>query len=254
MFIDVPGARIFASRSGPTDAPAIVSIGGWIGSSELWLDPLAVLSDTFCTVAYDHRGAGLTICDASTITFDNLVADAVAVMDAFQIERCTLAAESAGAQTALAVAARYPERVDNLVIVDGMYARGVPLENDPFLAGLRSNYGATIERFVQLCVSEPDSGHIRSWGRHILARASQEAAIALRIVGSNTDVSADILRVKQPCLIIHGDEDRIVPIERGEALAAMLPGSRFVRLTGAGHVPTLTRPHEVAAAMREFLC
>ena len=108
MFIEVKGGKLFAIRGGPQSGTAIVAIGGWIGSSELWLEPLASLSDAYVTVSYDHRGAGLSTCAAASITFDALVHDALVVLDAFGIHRCVLAAESAGAQTALAVAARYP--------------------------------------------------------------------------------------------------------------------------------------------------
>jgi pimeloyl-ACP methyl ester carboxylesterase len=130
------------------------------------------------TVAYDHRGSGLSLCEAGSITFDHLVSDALAVLDAFGIDRCVLAAESAGAQTALAVPARFPSRVSHLVIVDGMYSRGVAVDADPFLQGLRLAYPATFERFVQLCVPEPGSEHIKAWGRKVLARADASAAIA----------------------------------------------------------------------------
>ena len=253
MFIEVPGAKLFAVRSGPSRGTAIVAIGGWIGSSELWQEPLADLSDSYITVTYDHRGSGLTVCDTDSITFDNLVSDVLAVLNAFGISRCVLAAESAGAQTALAVAARFPDKVSHLIIVDGMYSRGVAVENDPFLQGLRSAYPATIERFVQLCVPEPASEHIKAWGRKILMRAEASAAIALRIVGSATDVTADLKRITQPVLVIHGDMDKIVPLESGRALAAALSDSEIQILEGCGHVPTLTQPKKVADAMRAFL-
>ena len=253
MFIEVNGAKLFAIRSGPAQGTAIVAIGGWIGSSELWQAPLADLSDAFTTVTYDHRGSGLTVCDPDAITFDNLVADVLAVLKAFGISRCVLAAESAGAQTALAVAARFPDKVSHLIIVDGMYSRGVTLENDPFLQGLRSAYPATIERFVHLCVPETESEHIKAWGRKILMRAEASAAIALRIVGSATDVSSDLPRITQPVLVIHGDMDKIVPLESGKALAAALPDAEIQVLEGCGHVPTLTQPGKVADAIRGFL-
>ena len=253
MFIEVPGAKLFASRNGSVRDTAILAIGGWIGSSELWQEPLADLSDTYQTITYDHRGSGLSICEPESITFDNLVADALAVVDAFGISRCVLAAESAGAQTALAVAARFPEKVSHIVIVDGMYSRGIAVESDSFLQGLRSAYPATIERFVQLCIPEPNSEHIKAWGRKILARAEERAAIALRIVGSVTDITQELKRVTQPALVIHGDMDKIVPPEAGRALASALPGSEFLLLEGCGHVPTLTQPKKVADAVRSFL-
>lgn len=253
MFIDVPGAKLFATRSGPAKGTAILAIGGWIGSSELWTEPLAALSDTFATISYDHRGSGLSICHPESITFENLVADAHAVMDAYGIKQCVLAAESAGAQTALAVAARSPERVSHLVIVDGMYARGIAVSNDPFLQGLQANYPATLERFVQLCVPEAESEHVKAWGRKILARAEHEAAIALRMVGSTTDIMADIQVIKQPTLVLHGELDKIVPLDMGIALANALPDAELMVLAGAGHVPTLTQPTRVANAIRDFL-
>ncbi len=253
MFLDVPGAKLFAVRSGPVRATAILAVGGWIGSSELWQEPLAQLSDSYVTVTYDHRGSGLSMCAPESITFENLVADAVAVLDAYGIGRCVLAAESAGAQTALAVAARFPEKVSHLVLVDGMYSRSVAVHNDPFLQGLRSAYPATIERFVQRCIPEPESEHFKAWGRKILARAEESAAIALRILGSATDVSREMKRVTQPVLVIHGDLDTIVPLEAARALAAALPDSELQVLDGCGHVPTLTRPKRVADAMRAFL-
>ncbi len=212
-----------------------------------------MLSDDYVVVSYDHRGTGVSVSSADAITFDNLVADALAVLDAHGVDQCVLAAESAGAQTALAVAARYPERVTHLVIVDGMYSRGVAVDDDPFLQGLRSNYRATIERFVQLCVPEPDSEHIKEWGRKLLARASPEAAIALRIVGAETNVAGDIARVSQPTLVLHGALDKIVPLDRASELVKALSKAELAILDDAGHVPTLTRPIEVANVIRSFL-
>lgn len=253
MFIDVPGAKLFSVRGGPARGTAILAIGGWIGSSELWQLPLAELSDAYVTLTYDHRGSGLTQCEPASITFENLVADALAVLHAHAIDRCVLAAESAGAQTALALAARFPDKVSHLVVVDGMHSRGIAVDNDPFLKGLHAAYPATLERFVQLCIPEADAEHVKAWGRKILSRADAAAAIALRVVGSTTDVSGDVSRIAQPTLVLHGDLDKIVPPESGKALAAALRDAEFQSLPGCGHVPTLTQPRRVADAMRAFL-
>nr|MCU0898845.1 alpha/beta fold hydrolase [Burkholderiales bacterium] len=106
MFIDVGDAKLYATAFGPRTAPAIVAIGGWIGSWELWAEPFSILSERWRTVAYDHRGSGATVAPVESITFANLVTDLFAVLDAHGIETCTLAAESAGAQTALGAALR----------------------------------------------------------------------------------------------------------------------------------------------------
>jgi pimeloyl-ACP methyl ester carboxylesterase len=253
MFIDVAGGRLYASKYGPAGAPAILGIGGWIGSSELWAEPFSRLSERWRTVAYDHRGAGLADVAIDSITYDNLVADVFAVMDACGIDKCTLAAESAGALTALGAALAKPERITRLVIVDGMFHRGLAPDQDPFLQGLHKAYPQTIEKFIQLCVPEAGAEHIKAWGRQILARARPEGAIALRMLNSAVDIRAELPKIRQPTLILHGELDVIVPAERAKELAAAIPGAKLVMLAGAGHVPTLTRPAEVAAEMEAFL-
>ena len=60
MFITVDEARIFATAFGPLTGPAILGLGGWIGSWELWAEPFSVLSARWHTIAYDHRGSGAT--------------------------------------------------------------------------------------------------------------------------------------------------------------------------------------------------
>ena len=122
-----------------------------------------------------------------SITFERLVYDIFAVMDALKIERCVLAAESAGALTALAAAWRQPDRITGLVLVDALLHQ-LPVEDgNPFLQGLSTSMG-TIDRFVTACVPEPDSDHIKRWGRQILGRASQAAAIALYRSSSEPDL------------------------------------------------------------------
>jgi pimeloyl-ACP methyl ester carboxylesterase len=58
--------------------------------------------------------------------------------------------------------------------------------------------------------------------------------------------------VAVPTLVIHGSDDKIVPLEGGRALAAGIPNSTLVIVEGAGHVPTLTFPLQVADAINSF--
>ena len=100
---------------------------------------------------------------------------------------------------------------------------------------------------------EPDCEHIKAWGRQIIARALPEAAIALRLLGSELDIRSQLPKITQPTLIIHGEQDKIVPLERAKELAAAIPNAELLVLEGAGHVPTLTRPGQVADAIASFL-
>lgn len=196
MFIAAGDALIYPNSFGRATAPVIVGIGGWIGNWELWAEPFAILSQNWRTIGYDHRGVGATIAPPESITSETLVEDVIVVLDACQVEQCVLAAESAGAITALCAALREPRRVSGLVIVDGLYHSHVRSESDPFVVELTG--------------------------------------------------------ISQPALVFHGDADHLIPVEEGRRLAEALPNARFVLLHGAGHVPTLTRPAEIARQINRF--
>lgn len=253
MFIPVPDALLYANAFGPENARAILGIGGWTGSWELWTDTFALLSNTSRTIAFDHRGTGATVCEVSSITFENLVQDVFAVMDAFDIEQCVLAGESAGAAVALSAALKHPERISALVLAGAMYV-AEPLDGpDLFRIGLEKNYVGTIDRFVRACLPEPDSEHFARWGNMILNRAPQDAAIALLDISRNLDLRAQVSQVQQPTLLIHGARDAIVPVHRAQWLAQNIPQAQLHIVDDAGHVPTFTRPNIVANTIREFL-
>lgn len=253
MFIQVSDALLYANAFGPQQARAILGIGGWTGSWELWTDTFALLSDTYRTLAFDHRGTGATMCSVTSITFENLVADVFAVMDAFGIEKCVLAGESAGAAVALSAARQHPERISALVLAGAMYA-SEPLDGpDLFRIGLQQDYVGTLNRFVRACLPEPDSEHFARWGNLILQRAPQEAALALLDINRQLDLRAHVSQIQQPALLIHGAHDAIVPVARAQWLAQNIPHAQLCMIDDAGHVPTFTRPNLVAEAIREFL-
>lgn len=253
MFISHAGAELFTVDFG-SSARTLVAHGGWAGSWELWTEPFGILSKTWRTVGYDHRGTGATLAPAESISVEAMVADLFAVLDALDIETCVLAGESSGAAVVLSATLHQPQRFDGLVIVDGLFHRPAPTSPDPFVLGLEADFDTTIGRFVDWCVldSEPNSAAIRRWGRQILGRSPAASAIRLYQCLYGLDLRPDIARIVQPTLLIHGSEDALVPLADAEWLAAHLPSSRLHVLHGAGHVPTVTRPLEVADAINRF--
>jgi len=87
MFISSNEAKLYTAAFGSAKLPTIVGIGGWIGSWELWAQPLSILSESWRTISYDHRGSGASIAPIQTITYDNLVSDIFTVLDAYEVKR-----------------------------------------------------------------------------------------------------------------------------------------------------------------------
>ncbi|NJM07942.1 alpha/beta hydrolase [Candidatus Gracilibacteria bacterium] len=251
MFITHTDAQLYtvAFGGGPR---TLLALGGWVGSWDLWAETFSVLSRSWRTVAFDHRGCGATIAPIESISLPLMVADVLAVMDALAIDQCVLAAESAGVAVALQAALTAPERFTGLICVAGMYHRAMPVDGDPFVSSLRTAYLATLQRFVDACLSDTDSIALRRWGMQVVARAEQAAAIRLYESLAGLDLRPQVSQIRQPTLILHGSADNIQPLAESEWLAAHIPQSHLTILAGAGHVPTVTRAHEVADAINTF--
>lgn len=250
MFLDLPDAKLFTVSFGPKTAPPILALSGWIGSWEDWLDTFSLLSERWRTISFDHRGSGATIAPAESITFDTLMDDVFAVLDSYGVERCVLAAMSMGTAVAFGAALRHPERFSGIVVVNGFYQRTAPPDTDPFVLGLHHDYSRTLDRFAELCTPEPDSAPIKRWGRQILDRATQQAALALYTMP--LDLRDRLPAITHPTLVIHGDADPLVSVKSAQQLVATLPNARLALIPGAGHVPIMTRPAQVAQEINAF--
>lgn len=249
MFLDLDGVRLHAVSFG--EGPrTFVAIGGWTGSWELWEQPFELLTEAgWRCVAYDHRGSGESPADPSLITVGAMVEEVFGVLDALGIERCLLGGESMGGAIAQYAVVREPERFEGLVLVaPGLTGRW---KADPeFTALCRADYPTAARVFVERCLPEPDSEHLERWGRDILLRAEPEQAARMFEMWEDEGVpELDPRGIELPVLVVHGTHDAVVEIESSRSLAALLPDAELVVLDGAGHVPTVTRPADVVAAI-----
>ena len=253
MFISHDDAQLYWVEFGNSPR-TIVAQGGWAGSWELWTEPFTILSQSWRAAAYDHRGTGVTRATAESISFDVLVSDLFAVLDTLEIERCVLAAESAGVAVVLRAALEQPQRFDGLVLVDGLYYRPMPNGADPFKVGLQTQFEKTIEQFAKACVPQatPNRAAIVEWGIKILRRASPAAAIKLHESMDGVDLRAEVSKIQLPTLILHGALDVIQSPSASEWLAAQMPHAQLQIIPDAGHVPTMTHPQSVARAINSF--
>lgn len=251
MFLAVDGYQLNAVEfgSGPR---TFVAHGGWVGNWELWQEPFRLMQSRWRCVGYDHRGSGASSFPPGSITPESLVDDLFRVLDSFEVGSCVLAGESLGALTCLQAVARDPARFEGLVLVDGVPAASRQT-SVALVEGSRADYPATVRAFVDACVPEPDSEHIRRWGRQILLRAEPEAAARILEAHYEENVTPDLRRISVPTLVIHGERDNIIPADVARAVAASLPDSELVILQGAGHVPTLTRPEDVVDAIESWV-
>jgi pimeloyl-ACP methyl ester carboxylesterase len=228
---------------------------GWVASWDLWLPLIELLQHDWRCVAFDHRGAGASTFPASAITPDALVDDVFRVLDAAGIDRCVIAGESLGCLVVEQAVLRDPSRFLGQVLVGGPApsATRAPEAGEKqraIAAAIHADWPAYVDRFVAACLPEADAAQLHRWGVQTLLPAGPEAGAAM--FAAFAHVAPRLEDIGVPTLVIHGAADAIVPVADGEAAAARIPGAELVVLEGVGHVPPLTRPHEVAEAITEW--
>ena len=221
---------------------------GWVAAWDLWLPTIELLQHDWRCIAYDHRGAGASTFPPEAITAPALVDDVFRVLDALEVEHCVIAGESIGCLVVAQAVLRAPERFRGLVLVGGL-TRGQPLAEQR-AAAARADWPGYVDRFVSACLPEADAGPLHRWGCGTLLPAGPEAAVTM--TAAHEGVAPELERIAVPTLIVHGARDAVAPVEVAREAATRIPEARLVVLDDAGHVPILTRPHQVAGAVSSW--
>lgn len=233
----------------------IVGIAGAFGTCEIWEQPLELLSRTHRVIAYDHFGTGSTHVPAERVTFEEQVLLLESMLDVLAVDRCVLAGDSNMVAVAVEAALRWPHRFDGLVLVSGGVVHTETELVRRFIAGLREDFDATVDIFVGLCLPEDGSGHLRTWLRDIIRRTGGDRAALLLGSFHDVDLAHRLGEVAVPTVVITGEED-VMPsstVALVRAMAERIPDCTLVELPGVGHVPTLSRPREVAEGIEELV-
>ena len=192
--------------------------------------------------------------------FDAAVADIASRLPA----GATLAGWSIGAQLALAVAARHPDKVGKLLLVagttsfvqrDGWPHAMAPATLAEFAAAIRADAAGMLPRFVG--GFNRGDALAKEVTRQILDLADPLPSSDVLDAGLNwlrdVDLRTDATQVRVPTLLLHGDADPLMPAAAAQMLAALIPGAQLELLPACAHAPSLSRPDDFLAAARRFL-
>jgi pimeloyl-ACP methyl ester carboxylesterase/DNA-binding CsgD family transcriptional regulator len=261
-FFRLDGHRIAFAEVGA--GPPLVLPAWWVSNIvEDWKDErFRYLIDALATgrrvIRYDRLGCGMSDRDrpTETLSLDFEVATLGELLDHLGLERVSLLGGSFGGCTAVAYAARNPDRVDR-VVVYGSFANGnrlaPPTVREAMVELVRSHWGLGSRMLADIFVAGGDSDERASFARFQRKSATAEVAVALLDLTFAIDISDDAALLEAPALVVHRRGDRAIPFAAGEALAALAPNAELVALAGDSHMAWFGDADDVLAAIAPFL-
>jgi pimeloyl-ACP methyl ester carboxylesterase len=267
--VEVDGTAVFVHRRGPAGAPKVVLLHGFMVSHWYYRHILPVLAEQFDVVALDLPGFGESDKPLPTrypYSLATLARTVIGLLDRLGIARTAVIGHSMGGGVAIDVAAQAPERIWALVPSSAAaYQPPLPPEAALILAprlgpALFKN-GYTRRRFARdirtMAYRSPDmvpDEMVDFWWERFNRPGGRDAAYAmLRQLARLAPIGERLqLPLRPPTLLVWGEEDRLVPLDRGRRLARDL-GAPLRIVPCTGHTPHEERPEMFLRLVVPFL-
>lgn len=263
------GTKLYYKDWG-TGQPVIL-IHGWPLSSDSWDDQaLALANAGYRTIAYDRRGFGRSGQPWSGYDYDTLADDLAAVIEHTGAQDAMVAGFSMGGGEVARYMSRHagkgiskavlvssvvpymlktqdnPEGVDPSVF-DGM-TKSMKEDRAKFFAGFfKDFYGVGL-------ISHPTSDEVIQWSCNVAMRASIKATLECAKAFATTDFRPDMAAFRVPTLVIHGTDDKTVPIDvTGRPAAIGIANASLIEYDGAAHGLQATHKDQLSKDLIDFI-
>lgn len=264
-----PNVKLYVKDYG--EGKPVILIHGWPLSNEMWEYQIDTLvQNNFRVIAYDRRGFGKSSQPWNGYDYDTLADDLKAIIDQLNLKEATLVGFSMGGGEVVRYFSRHGGKgVSKVVFISSVTPfqlktdsnpDGIPQDKYDTMAeqikedriGFLDSFGKTFfgVSFISKPVSTPLLDYYRMLGSFASPRATLECAKSF----SSTDFRREMALVDVPTLIIHGDEDKTVPIEiTSEIATKLIPDNTFIVYEGAPHGLFYIEKDKLNKDLLEFL-
>lgn len=232
----------------------LVLIHGYPLDHSIWGDVIPLMENDFDLILPDVRGFGKSTTVETPYSMADIAADLAAILDSLGIKKAAFAGHSMGGYVALAFAKAFPDRVSGLSLVSSQAAGDAPERKE----GRYKTAADVSEKGVQIVAAamtdklSPDQ-HVRYFVRPLIGKQSVSGVTgALKAMAEREDLTSFLASFKLPLVLIHGDADELIPVDRAREIKALVPEAHLVELPGAGHMPMMEQPERTADALQRL--
>ena len=249
------GVNIHYRVDGDPEGAPVVFANSLGTDLRLWDDVIDLMPPGLRLIRYDKRGHGLSDCPAAPYAMGALVGDAEALLDHLGVRDCLFVGLSIGGLIAQGLAVKRMDLVRAMVLSNTAAKIGTPPMWDERIAAVREGgiealAESIMERWFSPAFRESEA--YPAWW-NMLVRQPDEGYIGCSAAISGTDFFTPTSGLRLPTLGIAGAHDGSTPPDLVRETVALVPGSDFHLVRGAGHLPCVEQPEEYARVLVDFM-
>lgn len=232
----------------------LVLLHGYPLDHHLWDEVVPFLEDTFDVILPDLRGFGESTTVNSFYSMDDFASDVAGLLDQLGIQKASIVGHSMGGYVALAFARLYPERVSGLGLVSSQVLADPPDRKEGRYKSAAEVAEKGIGGVVETMTPKfTPNEKLQAFARQSMEQQAPTAYIgALKAMAERRDSTPLLSSFRFPVVLIHGDADSLIPIDRAREVKAALPQAHLVEISGGGHMPMMEAKEQTAEALKHL--
>ena len=250
--VAVNGINLAYTRLGK--GTPLMLVHGFPLDTSSWNEIIPFLKDHFDLILPDLRGFGKSTTVEAPYTLSDMADDLAGLLDHLGVEKTALAGHSMGGYISLAFAKKYPQRVIGLGLVASQAAADAPEGKERRYKTAadvaEKGVGVVVEAMTPKLSADV---RVQEFARGVIERQSKQAVIgAIKAMAEREDSTPILSSFNFPLVLIHGDADQLIPLERAKEIKSANPSARLLELKGAGHMPMMEFARQTADGLMFF--
>ncbi|MEP2780860.1 MAG: alpha/beta fold hydrolase [Pseudoruegeria sp.] len=249
----------FTQISGKAGSPTLLLLNSLGTTTNMWAPQLKLLESFYQVIQIDTRGHGQSATPPAPYSFDDLVADALGVLDRNNVETASVMGCSLGSMTALGMGIKAPERIDRIVCTAARADSPPPFRQSWFdrvgimeEKGIGALWDGSLGNWLTPAFKEANPDTVAQMKTEFLM-TTEEGYRGCAMALKDLDYLKDLADMDLPVLFVAGSEDKGAAPDTMREMAATAKNGTFSMIADAGHIVNVNNPQAFSLAIMDFL-
>ena len=255
--LNINGLNVF--DNGNKSGKCIIFVHAFPMNSRMWLEQVKYFEKNYRVITYDNRGFGKSESEGN-YTMDSHADDILDILEHLKIDKAVICGLSMGGYITLRTLEKAPDKFNGAILCDTKSeadTNEAKLKRAQQIKQIKTGgRDAFVKSFIENGISTASSKNqtiVNEINKIISEQSDFSICTALMTMAARADKTAFLEKLAIPVLIIVGEEDKLTPPENAISMNKHIPGSKLVKIPGAGHFTNIESPEIFNGTIAEFL-